>query len=157
VLLTAGGLYVGLPAAQHPRWPWFLASSGVYGVLGLSALSGHYFGLHVHGRLRERFVGGRREEPLAVEATVGRADGTRVEIVRTTIGLSVALADEPLRCHDLAEALGHFGDRIVSIDSASHNDMELAAELERAGALPARAVVLNGRRWVRRRALTPDA
>lgn len=153
LIVTAGGHHWGMPAGGDPRWRSFLDGGGVCGVLIVSALSGGYYGLHVDGRHHERFAGGVREEPLGVEAVVGIADGSRVEIIRTTLGLSVPSGQATARCADLAAALAHVEGDITSVDAPGYDEAVLAAALERGGAVPPRSVRLNGRQWWRRPAL----
>lgn len=153
LIVTAGGHYWGMPAGHDPRWRSFLDGGGVYGVLVVSALSGGYYGLHVDGRHTERFGGGVREEPLAVEAVIGIADSSRLEIIRTTLGLSVPSGHATVRCADLAAALVHVTGAITSVAAPGYEDADLAAALERSGTLPEQTVALNGRLWRRQPAL----
>jgi hypothetical protein len=51
VLITAGGIFIGLPIGHDPRWKHLDTIGRSRGTLGSSALSGAYLGLSVGGPL----------------------------------------------------------------------------------------------------------
>jgi hypothetical protein len=153
LLVTVGGLWIGMPIRTDPRWRTYEQRERTWAVLAVSRLSGWYYGLHVNGRHQERFVGGVREEPIRTEARVELSDGTTAEIVRTTIDYRVHFRGEGRVCRDLREALSALQRPVVSSDVL--DDRVLAALIEAAGVLPDQCVVVNGNEWTRTPALRP--
>ncbi len=156
LLVTAGGYYWGTPITGHPDWPTFAALPRAWAVLGVSALSGAYYGVHVHGAHAERFVGGVREETTAVEATIELTDGTLVTAVRTTIGVRLEHGDKTVLCRDLGEALTAIERPVARVDASGYETSTLAALIEQAAVLPDDSLVLNNEVWHRTPALRPD-
>ncbi|HEX2738300.1 MAG TPA: hypothetical protein VHP57_09215 [Acidimicrobiia bacterium] len=156
LLVTAGGYYWGTPITGHRDWPTFAALPRAWAVLGVSALSGGYYGIHVHGAHDERFVGGVREETTGVEATIELTDGSRATVVRTTIGVRLAHGDRTVLCRDLGEALKAIERPVARLDASSYEASTLAALIEQAAVLPDDSVVLNNEVWHRTPALRPE-
>jgi hypothetical protein len=157
LLVTAGGYYWGTPITGHRDWPTFAALPRAWAVLGVSALSGGYCGIHVHGAHAERFVAGVREETTGVEATVELTDGSLAIVVRTTIGVRLEHGDTTRLCHDLGEALEAIERPVARLDASGHETSTLAALIEHAAVLPDHSVVLNNEVWHRTPALIPDS
>jgi hypothetical protein len=156
LLVTAGGYYWGTPITGHRDWPTFAALPRAWAVLGVSALSGSYCGIHVHGAHAERFVGGVREETTGVEATIELTDGSRATVVRTTIGVRLEHGDRTALCRDLGEALEAIERPVARLDASSYERSTLAALIEQAAVLPDDSVVLNNGVWHRTPALRPE-
>jgi hypothetical protein len=157
LLVTAGGYYWGTPITGHRDWPTFAALPRAWAVLGVSALSGGYYGIHVHGAHAERFVGGVREKTTGVEATIELTDGNLAIAVRTTIGVRLEHGDTTRLCHDLGEALAAIERPVARLDASSYETSTLAALIEQAAVLPDHSLVLNNEVWRRTPALIPDS
>jgi hypothetical protein len=56
VLITAGGIFIGLPIGHDPRWKHLETIGRSRCTLGSSALSGRYLGLAVGGPLAIRYT-----------------------------------------------------------------------------------------------------
>ena len=157
LLVTAGGHHWGTPLTGHPDWPAFAALPRTWAVLGVSALTGTYYGLHVHGAHAERFVGGVREETVGIEAIIELVDASVATALRTTIGVRLEHGDRFVLCGDLGEAFNAIGRPVARVDAPAYEPAVLAALIERAAVLPDDALVLNGETWHRTPALTLDS
>lgn len=157
LLVTAGGHHWGTPLTGHPDWPVFAALLRTWAVLGVSALTGTYYGLHVHGAHAERFVGGIREETLGIEATIELVDGSVATALRTTIGVRLEHGDRFVLCGDLGEAFDAIGRPVARVDAPAYEPAVLAALIEQAAVLPDESLVLNAEAWRRTPALTLGA
>lgn len=122
-------------------------------VLGVSALSGAYFGLHLVDSTPQRFVRGVHVTPQEVAATIGLADGTTAEVVRTTVDFEVEVHGRLHIRQSFTEAIAAVGQPIVSINAPAYPDDATATAIEAAGLLPPRTVTINGAEWNRRPAL----
>jgi hypothetical protein len=157
LLVTLGGLWLGTPVKRDRRWAGFERRERTWAVLVVSALSGAYYGLHVSGTHRERFVSGVRERLLRVEAIVELSDGSVVDIERTTIDYRVTFKGSTQHARTLEGALKVLEQPVTRVESNVHDEEVLATAVERAGVLPDRMVVLNRTPWRRRPALEPGA
>ena len=153
LLITAGGHYWGTPLTGHPDWPAFDALPRTWGVLGVSALTGTYYGLHVHGAHEECFVGGVREETVGIEATIELVDASVATALRTTIGVRLEHGDRFVLCRDLGKAFNTIRRPVARVDAPAYETATLAALIEQAAVLPDDALVLNGETWHRTPAL----
>ncbi len=63
VLITAGGIFIGLPIGSDDRWHHLATIGRARGTLGSSALSGRYLGLSVGGPLAINYPGDRPSPP----------------------------------------------------------------------------------------------
>ena len=156
LLVTAGGHHWGTPLTGHPDWPAFAALPRTWAVLGVSALTGTYYGLHVHGAHSERFVGGVREETVGIEATIELVDASVATALRTTIGVRLEHGDRFVLCRDLGEAFNAIERPVARVDAPTYETAVLAALIEQSAVLPDEALVLNGDIWRRTPALKPD-
>jgi hypothetical protein len=157
LLVTAGGHYWGTPITGHRDWPAFAALSRTWAVLGVSALSGGYYGIHVHGAHVERFIGGVREQTIGVEATIELTDGSLAIAMRTTIGVRLEHGSRTVLCDDLGEALEAIEPPAARVDASGYETSTLAALIEQAALLPDDSLVLNNEFWHRTPALRPDS
>jgi len=157
LLVTAGGHYWGTPLTQQGDWATFTTLPRTWAVLGVSALTGIYYGLHVKGIHAARFVGGVREEPRGIDATIRLVDGSVATAVRTTVGMRLEHGDTTRFCDDLDEALALIELPVIRIDAPRYDSSTLAALVEQAGVLPDESVVLNGETWHRAPALRLSA
>lgn len=157
LLVTAGGHHWGTPLTRHPNWPAFAALPRTWAVLGVSALTGTYYGLHVHGAHAERFVGGVREETVGIEATIELVDASVATALRTTIGVRLEHGDRFVLCGDLGEAFNAIGRPVARVDAPAYEPAALATLIEQAAVLPDESLVLNGETWHRTPALKLDA
>ena len=157
LLVTAGGHYWGTPLTGHRDWPAFAALPRTWAVLGVSALTGAYYGIFVDGAHVERFVGGVREETLGVEATIELTDGSLAIAVRTTIGVRLEHGGTTVLCRDLGEALKAIERPVARVDASGYETSTLAALIEQAAVLPDDSLVLNNEVWHRTPALRPDS
>src|SRR4029077_18844766 len=101
LLVTAGGHPWGTPLPQHPDRATSATRPRTWAVLGVSALTGIYYGLHVKGLHAARFVGGVHEEHRGIEATIELVDGSVATAVRTTVGVRLEHRGTTRFCDDL--------------------------------------------------------